>query len=242
MRNIITTEKKQLAILVDPDKAHPDNLKLITNYANQGMVDFFLVGGSITNLSSDHVVDFLKLNSNKPVILFPGDIEQIAYNADGILFLSLVSGRNPEYLIGKHVIVAKKLKNSKLTVIPTAYILISSSLPTSVQYISQTQPIPRNKPQIAAATALAAQMLGMKAVYLETGSNANEPVPVDVIREVKNEVSVPVIVGGGIKKPKHMIDAYNAGADIVVIGSAVEENPEILPHFHQTLKNKILEK
>ncbi len=229
---------KYLAVLVDPDKASPGHLEILSQYANERMFDFFFVGGSLTTKSTSHVIDFLKLRTDLPVILFPGDLEQVAYNADAILFLSLVSGRNPEYLIGKHVLVAQKIKNSTLQVIPTGYILISSSQPTAVQYITQTQPIPRNKPQLAAATALAAELLGMQAVYLEAGSNAKEAVPLDVVSEVRKQIGIPLIVGGGIRTPNLMSDVFNAGADVVVVGSVVEENPKVLLKFSAVLNSK----
>jgi putative glycerol-1-phosphate prenyltransferase len=226
----------QLGILVDPDKARPNHLEKLVTFAKAGMFDFFLVGGSLTHNSTAHVVDFLKLHKTLPVVLFPGDIEQIVYNADAVLFLSLVSGRNPEYLIGKHVLVAKRLKNSTMQIIPTAYILISSENPTAVQYITQTQPIPRNKPELVVATALAAELLGMKMIYLEAGSNADEPVSEEIVRNVKKEVNLPLIVGGGIRTPKQMLELYNAGADIIVIGSAVEENPNLVPKFARVFR------
>ncbi len=234
--DILNTTDKQLAILIDPDKACLQHLEHLVSYANQGMFDFFMVGGSLTFFSMQKVVDYLKLNSNLPVVLFPGDVEQVVPNADAILFLSLVSGRNAEYLIGKHVLVAKRLKNTGMKIIPTGYILISGDRPSSVQYLTQTQPIPRNKPDLAAATALAAQMLGMQAIYLEAGSNAKQFVPVELIQTVRNEIEIPLIVGGGIKTAKHLLEVYNAGADIAVIGTAVEQNPHLIPEFYKVYK------
>ncbi len=231
--------QKQLAVLIDPDKAKPDFLNQILTFANKKMFDFFLVGGSLTQFSTQTVVDYLKINTDLPVVLFPGDIEQVVFNADAILFLSLVSGRNPEYLIGKHVLVAKKLKNSNMQILPTGYILISSNQPTAVQYITQTQPIPRTKPDLVAATALAAQLLGMKAVYLEAGSNADQAVPPEIISTVRKEIEIPIFVGGGIKSPKQMIDSYNAGADVVVIGSVVEKNPQKIAEFANAFRKKV---
>lgn len=231
--------QKHLAVLIDPDKAKPAFLNQILTFANKKMFDFFLVGGSLTSFSTQTVVDYLKINGNLPVVLFPGDIEQVALNADAILLLSLVSGRNPEYLIGKHVLVARKLKNSQMHILPTGYILISSNQPTAVQYITQTQPIPRTKPDIAAATALAAQLLGMKAIYLEAGSNADQNVPTEIISAVRQEVDIPIFTGGGIKSPKQMLQAYNAGADVVVIGSVIEQNPLKLADFADAFRKKI---
>ncbi len=231
--DILDNSHKQLAILVDPDKADLQYLQQLIDYAKQGMFDFFMVGGSLTFFSVQKVVDYLKTNSNLPVVLFPGDVEQVVPNADAILFLSLVSGRNAEYLIGKHVLVAKRLKNTGMQIIPTGYILISGDKPSSIQYLTQTQPIPRDKPDLAAATALAAQMLGMQIIYLEAGSNAKQFVPTGLIQTVKNEIDIPLIVGGGIKTPKHLHEVYNAGADIAVIGTAVEQNPRLIPEFYK---------
>ena len=220
---------KKLAILIDPD--HSDELRLIKlcREAVKYKVDFFLIGGSLlVNGKVSSTLAILKKNSNIPLLLFPGNSMQINSKADAILLLSLISGRNAELLIGQHVQAAPLLKKSKLEIIPTGYILIDGGKPTSVSYISNTLPIPNNKPAIAACTALAGEQLGLQCIYLEAGSGAEIPVSAELITAVKKEISVPLIVGGGIRTNKQANDAWNAGADIIVIGSAVEKNMQLL--------------
>ncbi len=221
----------QLAILIDPDKYDSCLYKPVIKAANQGDFDFLMVGGSLTFKSVADIVRDLKEKTDLPVVLFPGDLEQICYQADALLFLSLLSGRNPEYLIGKHVLTAKRLKDSGMQIIPTGYLLISSGGMSSVQYMTQTLPLPADKPQLSVATALAGELLGMQMIYLEAGSNANAAVPEEIISAVKADLDIPLMVGGGIRSPEQMIRTYNAGADIVVIGSAIEQNPERINEF-----------
>jgi putative glycerol-1-phosphate prenyltransferase len=164
-------------------------------------------------------------------LIFPGNVIQISDKADGILFLSLISGRNPEYLIGQHVISAPTLKRSGIEVIPTAYILIENGKTTSVEYISNTVPIPADKPEIVVATALAGEMLGMKLIYLEAGSGAAKSVALGIISEVRKNTNLPILVGGGIRNAEDASKIFASGADLIVIGSAVEENPDIILEF-----------
>ena len=171
----------------------------------------------------DEIISSLKKECEIPIVLFPGNHSQISNKADGILFLSLISGRNPEYLIGQHVNAAPVLAKSKLEVIPTGYMLIENGKATSVEYISQTKPIPRNKTDIALATAMAGEMLGLKMIYLEAGSGAKHPVPVKMIKSLAATLKIPIIVGGGIRSKKQMQKAFKAGADIVVVGTAIEK-------------------
>ncbi len=232
---------KKLAVLIDPDKFDPGHYRPVVEAAGQRGFDFFLVGGSLTFSPIGPVVDFLHENTPLPVILFPGDVEQVYTGADAILFLSLISGRNSEYLIGKHVLVAKRLKDSGIQVIPTGYMLIGGQGKTSVEYITQTHSLPADKPQLAVATAVAGELLGMKLIYLEAGSNASSPVSQEVISAVKQNIDVPLMVGGGIRDEQQMTRAYNAGADIAVIGSALEKSPAKIKDFVsvvQKIKNQ----
>lgn len=224
----VKQKEKQVVLLIDPDKYTNDSLEKVIDTANQAGVSFFLIGGSLISTSINEKIAILKAFSRKPVFLFPGNLMQLSDNADGILFLSLISGRNAEYLIGNHVHAAPYLKKTNLEIIPTGYLLIDSGQKTSVEYISNTTPIPANKPDIASATALAGEMLGMKLIYLEGGSGAKNTVNHDLIADVKQNISVPLIVGGGINSSKKASDIFNAGADLIVIGNAAEENPAVL--------------
>ncbi|MFL2577061.1 MAG: geranylgeranylglyceryl/heptaprenylglyceryl phosphate synthase [Flavobacteriales bacterium] len=221
--------KKLFAILIDPDKQKNSVLSLIVQKANEANVDYFFVGGSLlTNDNLDECIKTIKNNSNIPVILFPGNAMQINKNADGILFLSLISGRNPELLIGKQVISAPILKQTSLEVISTGYMLIDSGKPTTASYMSNTLPIPRNKNGIATSTAIAGEYLGMKLVYMDGGSGAEKPIEIDMIKQVSNQINIPLIVGGGICNAQKAIDNCNAGADLIVVGNAIEKNDDLI--------------
>lgn len=222
--------KKSIAVLVDPDKAEdPAKLKQLIHLANENCIDFFFVGGSlITTPNLSEVVQSIKEDVNIPVILFPGSSVQIDPSADAILFLSLISGRNPDLLIGQHVQAAPILKNNRMEVMPTGYMLISSGRTTSVAYISNTTPIPEDKYSLAACTALAGEMLGLRLIYLDAGSGAEREISPRMISAVRKSISVPLIVGGGITSPQKAISALEAGADMIVIGNALEKNPDLL--------------
>jgi len=212
-------------VLLDPDRLRTNHLpRAVETYQNAG-VDAFLVGSSLL-LSScfDTTIQIIKQASRIPVIIFPGNSHQISPNADAILYLSLISGRNPDYLIGEHVKSAGLLKEYQLEPISTGYIIIDSGKMTSVLYMSNTKPIPADKPDIARAHALAAQYLGMKMIYLEAGSGAENPVPDEMVKEVKNTIEIPLIVGGGIKEPEVAEQKIKAGADFIVVGNALEED------------------
>ena len=168
----------------------------------------------------------IKKHSNLPVVLFPGDVSQVTDKADALLFLSLISGRNPDYLIGKHIEAVSKLKNTKLEIIPTGYVLIENGKETSVQRVTQTKPLKRNQLQFIVDTAKAGELLGMKIIYLEAGSGATHPITPEIISNVKKELGIPLIVGGGIRTKQQLQAAYNCGADLVVIGTAFEENDQ----------------
>ena len=222
--------KKSIAVLVDPDKIDdPVRLHNLLRLANENCVDYFFVGGSlITTTNLTDVVKQIKETVSIPVILFPGSSLQIDSSADAILFLSLISGRNPDLLIGQHVLAAPILKNSNLEVMPTGYILINSGRTTSVAYISNTTPIPEDKYSLAACTALAGEMLGLKLIYLDAGSGAEREINVKMINTVRKAVNIPLMVGGGINTSQKAITALEAGADLIVIGNALEKNPDLL--------------
>ena len=227
-------KRKMFALHVDPDKHDDASLVRIAKASGRSGVDFILTGGSLISNPIEHVVNVLKENTDVPVFLFPGNVMQISGNADGIFLLCLISGRNPEYLIGNHVIAAPILKKTKLEIIPTSYILIENGRLTSVEYISNTKPIPADKVELAVATALAGEMLGHKLLYLEAGSGAIEPVKTNLIEEVKRNISIPLIVGGGIQTPDQVKAIYKSGADAIVIGTALEndeQNIEILANI-----------
>jgi len=217
--------KKRFAVLIDPDKYTLEQLKKLIKISILSGVDFFFFGGSLlTRDQQDLFIKQIKDSCEIPVVLFPGNHFQINTKADGILFLSLISGRNPELLIGKHVIAAPYLKASKLEVIPTGYLLIDGGNRTTVAYMSNTAPIPAEKSEIAVCTALAGELLGLKLIYLDAGSGAKQPVPGTMIKQVKKFISVPLIVGGGIRTPEQASEACRSGADIVVVGNAIEKN------------------
>lgn len=222
--------KKHLAVLIDPDSVeHEARLIELCERSNEAGADLILVGGSlITNGFFDRCIRVIKQHSAIPVVLFPGNIMQVNEEADAILLLSLISGRNPDLLIGKHVLAAPMLKKSGLEVIPTGYMLIDGGNITSVSYMSNTTPIPAEKDSIAACTALAGEMLGLQVTYMDAGSGAQNPIPVKLIRAVRENVSGPVFVGGGIRSVEGAVAACEAGADVVVVGNAFEKNPELV--------------
>lgn len=220
--------KKQLAVLIDPDKHDLESLEYIIDQANIHDIDYIFVGGSLVISEFSTFIQAIKALTKIPVLIFPGSVMQISEEADAILFLSLISGRNPEYLIGHHVEAALPLLSSGLEIISTGYILIDGGRITSVEYMSNTRPIPADKIDIVISTAVAGELLGNKLIYLEAGSGAMNHVPFDLIKEVKQQINVPLIVGGGIKDSEDLKNAFNAGADIVVLGTAIEKTPEIL--------------
>ncbi|WP_339751584.1 geranylgeranylglyceryl/heptaprenylglyceryl phosphate synthase [uncultured Winogradskyella sp.] len=227
-QNIITSSKsgkKLLAVLIDPDKMKIESVLDFISKVNQSIATHIFVGGSeVDEGVTETLVVEIKRHTDLPVVLFPGDVIQISDKADGILFLSLISGRNPEYLIGKHVEAVSKLKDASLEVIPTGYILIENGKETSVQRVSQTKPISRNDIKTIIDTAKAGELLGLQLIYLEAGSGATHPIEPEIIKEVKQELTIPLIVGGGIRSKAQLQFAYDSGADLVVIGTAFEEN------------------
>lgn len=223
-------KRKSFAVLLDPDKINLSTFPKFLEYAAGHGVDFFFVGGSlITNYAIDKLIAAIHEYTDIPAILFPGSSLHIEPSADAILLLSLISGRNPELLIGQHVIAAPLLKRSGLEVLPTGYMLIESGKLTTVSYISNTTPLPRDKPGIAACTALAGEYLGLKNIFLDAGSGAQFPVPAETIAAVRGTVDTPIIVGGGIDSYEKADNALRAGADVIVVGNGIEANPELLP-------------
>ena len=229
--------KKSIAVLVDPDKAEdPSRLQHLINLASENCVDYFFVGGSlVTSANLSDVVKKIKENVTIPVVLFPGNAIQVDASADALLFLSLISGRNPELLIGQHVVAAPVLKNTRLEVIPTGYMLINSGKITSVAYISNTTPIPDDKYSLAASTALAGQMLGLQVVYIDAGSGAEKEISPRMIGAVRKSIAIPLIVGGGINSAQKAISALEAGADLIVVGNALEKDPDLLTEVSEKI-------
>lgn len=229
IRTAKKNDQKLLAILLDPDKISLEEVREKIGILKKTTIDLILVGGSLLFSNQlDALLLEIKKHTNLPVVLFPGNAMQVSPYADGILFLSLLSGRNPEFLIGNHVIAAPILKQTEIEIIPTSYLLIESGRETTASYISNTKPIPRNKPEITMATALAGEMMGHQMVYLDGGSGAQEVVPAEVINEVAAKVSNPIIVGGGIRTSEDLQAIYKAGATMAVIGTAFEENCQFL--------------
>jgi phosphoglycerol geranylgeranyltransferase len=219
---------KSIALLLDPDKAKGESLLKILKIAEESNTDYILTGGSITFSSIDSLISTVKNHCSIPVILFPGNLLQLTHRADIILLLSLISGRNPELLIGNHVIAAPYLQKVKEKLVSVGYILVGCGNRTSVEYISQTEAIPSDKPDIVVATALAGEMLGLQMIYLEAGSGATNPVPVSIVKSVRENISIPVAVGGGIRNKTEIKDIFDAGANLIILGNGCEKKPELL--------------
>ena len=222
------TGRKLLAVLIDPDFGQ-DEVKLERTVQNACMAkaDLLFVGGSmLTSAAFNKCVELVQRWSDRPVVLFPGSPSQLSKHADAVLLLSLISGRNPELLIGHHVTAAPTLKAMGIETIPTGYMLVDGGKPTTVSYVSQTLPIPQDKPGIAACTAMAGEMLGLRTIYMDTGSGADFTVSPEMITAVRNSVNLPIIVGGGIRDAKRARALCAAGADVLVIDTAFEEDPE----------------
>ncbi|GAB3039576.1 geranylgeranylglyceryl/heptaprenylglyceryl phosphate synthase [Spirosoma pulveris] len=232
LRDYKLSGRKAFAVLLDPDKVEQDAFSTLLNRTADYPVDFFLVGGSlVTDYAHKEVVATIRRHSNTPIILFPGNPLHIEPTADAILLLSLISGRNPDFLIGQHVIAAPLLKKSGLEILPTGYMVVDSGTQTTVSYISGTMPLPHDKPDVAACTAMAGEMLGLQLMYLDAGSGARRPVSTAMIAAVRKAVNVPIIVGGGITSGEKAYEALKAGADLIVVGNGVEQDPDLLPQL-----------
>ena len=236
MPNILTQFEQAKAdgqakfvVLIDPDKVRLGNMDTVLDNAVKAGVDYFFIGGSlIVNNQLDQCLLTIKERCHIPMVLFPGNSMQLSWKADAILFLSLISGRNADLLIGNHVVAAPYLKLSPLEIIPTGYMLIDGGAATSVLYMSNTRPIPTNKEDIAVCTAMAGEMLGLRLLYMDAGSGAKMPVHEDLIESVSGAVKVPLIVGGGIRTPEKAAANARAGADIIVVGNAIESDPNLV--------------
>jgi phosphoglycerol geranylgeranyltransferase len=240
--NTISAKGAVYLILLDPDNLNEDKLFPFINHCEKSGVDGFLVGGSlIIDGDIKYFIEKVKKATSLPVIIFPGDVNQICSQADAILFLSVVSGRNPEHLIGKHVLAAPAIRRNKIEPISTGYIIVESGSITTAEYISGSLPVPRNKPEIAAATALAAQYLGMKLIYLEAGSGALQPVPNEMVKAVSEYCNIPIIVGGGIRSPQIAREKVNNGAKIIVTGNFFEneDNWGLIRNFAESIHFKL---
>ncbi len=238
----ISSSDKKIAVLIDPDKLGESATKAIASKCVEAGVDLLFVGGSLlTNDGLEACIRTLKENCGIPVLIFPGDPTQISPLCDAFLLLSVISGRNAEMLIGRHVVAAPRLKSCCKEIIPTGYILIDGGCPTSVSYMSGTIPIPHDKDDIAVCTAIAGEMLGLKMMYLEAGSGAAKTVSESMITKVKRNIGVPLAVGGGITSPEKAYALAAAGADIIVVGTAFEKNADIKAFADAVHRNNTLE-
>jgi putative glycerol-1-phosphate prenyltransferase len=232
VKNILTllkTPRTKLAVLIDPDNQTEHSLITLTEKIINSKVDIVLVGGSL--LLDNHfekTLSLLRQNTMVPIVIFPGNNYQVSNQADAILLLSLISGRNPEYLIGQHVVAAPQIRESGLEVIPTGYMLIDGGRVSTTSYMTQTVPIPYDKPDIAVATAMAGEMLGLQSIYLEAGSGAHRSVSIDMLRAVSSSISIPIITGGGIRTPEQAEALAEAGSSMIVVGNILEKQPELL--------------
>jgi putative glycerol-1-phosphate prenyltransferase len=221
--------KKSFAVLIDPDKVNDGKMQNLIDLSVTAKVDYFLVGGSLVISNYlDECVQFIKRSCNIPVILFPGSPSQVSKYADALLYLSLISGRNAELLIGQHVISAPIVKNSGLEIMSTGYIVIDGGAPTTVSYISGAAPLPSDKNDIAMCTAMAGEMLGMKLIYMDSGSGAKRAVSESMIETVSKSITVPLIVGGGIIDPEKAYLNCKAGADVIIVGNAIEKDESLI--------------
>jgi phosphoglycerol geranylgeranyltransferase len=217
--------RKNFAVLIDPDKVNPAQIDELVRLGEEAGVDYFFLGGSLVISNHlDDCVKHIKEQTDIPVILFPGSPSQLSRYADALLYLSLISGRNPELLIGQHVISAPAVKQSGIEIMPTGYMVIDGGAPTTVSYISNAAPIPSDKNEIAMCTAMAGEMLGMKLIYMDAGSGARKPITEAMIEKVASVIEAPLIVGGGITDPEKAYLNCKAGADVIVVGNAIEKD------------------
>ncbi len=236
LKAVRKSNRKLFVVLIDPDNTNSTNLIDIAAKAESAGVDLFFVGGSLmVSDRMDLCLDTIRQVSHIPSVLFPGNPIQLSDKADALLYLSLISGRNAELLIGNHVVTAPLLMQSPVQVMPTGYMLIDGGAPTTVSYISNTLPIPADKPDIAMATAMAGQLLGLQLIYLDAGSGAKNPVSPRMIAKVRKAVDLPIIVGGGIRTPEQAASAAQAGADLIVVGNQLEKNAELVFEMAQAV-------
>jgi phosphoglycerol geranylgeranyltransferase len=234
------TGRSGFAVLADPDKMFPHEMPLLAERCNEAGVDYLLVGGSLVLAHQmDECIRQFKAASDIPILLFPGNPAQVSPAADALLYLSLISGRNPDLLIGQHVISAPAVKSSGLEVISTGYILIDGGVPTAVSYMSHSTPIPANKPDIALCTAWAGELQGKHVIYMDAGSGAKYPISEEMIYRVTKNCSLPLFIGGGIKTPEKVSANCRSGATIVVVGNAIEKDSSLIKELAQATKEAI---
>src|SRR5215212_6261408 len=227
---------KSFAVLIDPDKVNHSVLDQLMDLSLKAKVDYFLVGGSLVISNHlDEVVRHIKTNCPIPVILFPGSPTQLSKYADALLYLSLISGRNAELLIGQHVVSAPVVKQSGLEIMPTGYMVIDGGAPTTVSYISNASPVPADKNEIAMCTAMAGEMLGMKLIYMDAGSGAKRAITEDMITKVSRCIEAPLVVGGGIATPEKAYRNCKAGADLIVVGNAIEKDANLIKQMSDAI-------
>ncbi len=228
--------QKSFAVLIDPDKVNTSLLDELVELSTRAGVDYFLLGGSLVISNHlDECVQHIKKSCQIPVILFPGSPSQISRHADALLYLSLISGRNPELLIGQHVVSAPAVRQSGLEIMSTGYIVIDGGAPTTVSYISNATPVPADKNEIALCTAMAGEMLGMKLIYMDAGSGARRPITESMIQAVSSQIHCPLIIGGGITDPEKAYRNCKAGADMIVVGNAIEKDPTLIMEISQAV-------
>jgi putative glycerol-1-phosphate prenyltransferase len=229
LRERFSDGKKKFVPLIDPDKFSLSEIRGIAKISEEAGVDFVFYGGSLV-MENNHTkyISVLKEYCSAPVILFPGNQLMLPEDADGLLLLSLISGRNAEMLIGRHVVAAPFLKTCRFEILPTGYMLIENGHPTAVSYMSSTTPIPAGQDDIAMCTAVAGELLGLQLIYMDAGSGAENPVRLKMIKKVKQNIIVPLIIGGGIRSAKQAKETAGAGADVVVVGNAIEKNPSLI--------------
>jgi len=238
LRALKAQNKSGFAVLADPDKIAPTDIPYLARLCNDAGVDYLLMGGSLLMAHQMELcIQRFKTESDIPVVLFPGSPAQVTPYADALLYLSLISGRNPELLIGQHVVSAPLVRASGLEVISTGYIIVDGGVQTTVSYISHAMPIPADKPEIALCTAWAGELQGKHIIYLDAGSGARRPVSHDMIRTVSSHIDIPLFVGGGILTPEKVYENCTAGANIIVVGNAIERDPLLIRDMAQATKS-----
>ena len=235
--------KKSLAVLIDPDKTSIPQADALLENCTLAEVDLIFVGGSlVVSNHLEQLVQHIKKECDIPVVLFPGSPSQVTPYADALLYLSLISGRNPELLIGQHVISAPQVRKSGLEILSTGYMVIDGGAPTTVSYISNASPIPADKNEIAVCTAMAGEMLGMKLIYMDAGSGAKKPISESMIQSVASQIQIPLIAGGGIRDAEKAYLNCKAGADIIVVGNAIEKDLSLIQEMSRAIHGVLVER
>lgn len=237
LQQLKADNRHAFAVLIDPDSITPDAIKRTAGLCNEASVDFIFVGGSImVTAHVDQCIRQFKEESDIPVVLFPGSPAQVSPSADALLYLSLISGRNPDLLIGQHVVSAPSIKASRLEVISTGYMVIDGGVPTTVSYMSHSAPIPANKPDVALCTAWAGELQGKHVIYMDAGSGAQYPISTEMIRRVSSNIDIPLIIGGGIRTAEKVYENCQAGAQVVVVGNAIEKDSSLIKEMSLAAK------